>query len=265
MTRHPDRAALLGTLERYYDEVPRIATRTEEVGPFTLFVQVDARGWPYYARPRLGHRGPFTPDDVRRVRDRQRELGVPEAIEWVHENTPALTAAVRATDLPFGEHPLMVLDDPVAAPTPDGVRTEVLGPDHPLLGTVLSAVGAGFRGSDEVDAPRRTDDLRDRLASGSLRIVGAIGVDGVPGGVVGGGSHAPRGDVTELTGIAVLPRARRRGVGAAITAALVQDAQAGGVRTVFLSADDERVADVYARVGFTRVGTACIAEAAHDD
>jgi GNAT superfamily N-acetyltransferase len=151
----------------------------------------------------------------------------------------------------------------------------VLGPDHPLLGEVLSAVGAGFRGSDEVGAPRRTDDLRDRLGNGTLRMVGAFGDDlaggvvgggvgGGVGGVVGGGSHAPRGDVTELTGIAVLPRARRRGVGAAITAALVQDAQAGGVRTVFLSADDERVADVYARVGFVRIGTACIAEAAHD-
>jgi len=80
------------------------------------------------------------------------------------------------------------------------------------------------------------------------------------GAVVGGGSHGPRGATSELTGIAVLPRARRRGVGAAITAALVADARSRGVRTVFLSAQDDAVARVYERVGFVRVGTACIAE-----
>ena len=64
----------------------------------------------------------------------------------------------------------------------------------------------------------------------------------------------------ELTGIAVLPSARNRGVGAAITAALVADARSRGVDTVFLSAGTERVAAIYARVGFIPVATACIAE-----
>jgi len=64
-----------------------------------------------------------------------------------------------------------------------------------------------------------------------------------------------------LTGIAVLPRARRRGLGAAITHALVSDAKVRGVETLFLSARDDAVARVYERVGFVRVGTACIAEA----
>ena len=49
--------------------------------------------------------------------------------------------------------------------------------------------------------------------------------------------------------------------GAAVTAALVADARAKGVRTVFLSAQDDTVARVYERVGFAQVGTACIAEA----
>ncbi len=58
----------------------------------------------------------------------------------------------------------------------------------------------------------------------------------------------------------MLPQARRRGVGAALTAALVDDARALGVGTVFLSAGSQRVADVYARVGFEWVATACTAE-----
>jgi GNAT superfamily N-acetyltransferase len=252
-----EQVRLLGELEHYYDEVPRVASRTEEIGPFTLFVQTDPRGWPYYARPRLGHAGPFTPDDVRVVRDRQRELGIPEAFEWVHENTPALTKTVRRTDLGLAENPLMVLADLVPASPAAGLRVELLAPDHPDLGAVMSAVHAGFGATDDVGPPRSMEDLQARLASGSLRVVGAFDA----AGPVGGGSHSPRAGVTELTGIAVLPRARRRGVGAAITAALVEDALGCGVSTVFLSAGSERVADIYARVGFVRVGTACVAEA----
>jgi predicted GNAT family acetyltransferase len=61
-------------------------------------------------------------------------------------------------------------------------------------------------------------------------------------------------------GIAVLPRARRQGLGAALCAVLAADAMARGVQTVFLSAEDDAVARVYRRVGFSRVGTAMIAE-----
>jgi ribosomal protein S18 acetylase RimI-like enzyme len=133
---------------------------------------------------------------------------------------------------------------------------EVLRPDDDL-DAVVGAVGAGFAGTDDV-TPRPAGRQRDMMRNGLLGMVGAYDDDG---SVLGGGSHGPRGGTTELTGIAVLPRARRRGVGAAITAALVADARARGVGTVFLSAQDDAVARVYERVGFVRVGTACIAEA----
>jgi N-acetylglutamate synthase-like GNAT family acetyltransferase len=97
------------------------------------------------------------------------------------------------------------------------------------------------------------------MRAGLLAEAGVFDAHGAP---LGGGSHNPRGRVTELAGIAVLPRARKRGVGAALTAALVEDARARGVETVFLSAQDDAVARVYERVGFVRVGTACIAEPA---
>lgn len=59
----------------------------------------------------------------------------------------------------------------------------------------------------------------------------------------------------------MLPRWRRRGVGAALTAVLVDDAHTSGAATVFLSAGTPSVARVYERVGFGPVGTACIVEA----
>jgi predicted GNAT family acetyltransferase len=76
------------------------------------------------------------------------------------------------------------------------------------------------------------------------------------------GSHNPVGDVTEVVGVATLPAVRRQGLGAAVTGAVVQDARERGVETIFLSAGSEDIARVYARLGFRRVGTACIAEPA---
>jgi NAD(P)-dependent dehydrogenase (short-subunit alcohol dehydrogenase family) len=56
-----------------------------------------------------------------------------------------------------------------------------------------------------------------------------------------------------------------RGIGAAIAAALTADATRHGVDTVFMSAQSDTVARVYARIGFVRVGTACIASVETDE
>lgn len=249
-------------LETYYDAAPRPLATAEEVGPFTLFVRTDEEGWPFYARPSLGHAGPFTAAHVEEVRRRQRELGVPESLEWVHETTPTLLAAAREAGMHVAECPLLVLpgDTPAVDVTlPPGSGVRILDPDSPDLATVSAAVGAGFAGHDRLPEPT-TEPRAGRLArltgSGLLVMAGAYDAHGP----VGGGSHSPRGSTTELTGIAVLPRARRQGFGAAITAALVADARRRGVETVFLSAQDDAVARVYERIGFRRVGTACIAE-----
>lgn len=67
--------------------------------------------------------------------------------------------------------------------------------------------------------------------------------------------------VAEVVGVATLPAYRRRGLGAAVTAAVVRTAVVAGATTVFLSAGDDDVARMYAGLGFARVGTAVVAEA----
>lgn len=243
---------VLTVLETYYDAAPRPSAEAEEVGPFTLFVRRSVDGFPYYARPRLGLAAEVSRADVDDVRARQRELGLPERLEWVHQTTPSLLVAARASGLAVAECPLLVLAEPVSVP---GRPVRILGPGDDLA-RVVGAVHAGFEGTDDV-APRPADLQAQLLRAGLLAMAGAYDECGA---VVGGGSHGPRGDTTELVGIAVLPRARRRGYGAAISAALVADAQARGLRTIFLSAQDDAVARVYERVGFVRVGTACVAE-----
>lgn len=257
---------LLARLEAYYDEVPRAGSQTEDHGPFTIFVSTG--GWPYYARPRLGMTADIIPDEVAAVMSRMAELGVPQSIEWAHENTPSLRAAAVAAGFAVGEYPLLVLDgDPVERHSPCVVRR--LEPDDADLAVVRAAIHVGFGQDDtlvgdasvaERDAMVAGPDSDDShlasvLAAGRSVMYGAFDPDL---GAVGGGSHNPRGPVTEIVGVGVLPASRRQGIAGHLTWALTQDAMASGVTTVFMSAGSEAVARIYEGVGYRRVGTACI-------
>ena len=184
--------------------------------------------------------------------------------------SPGLLDLVRATGLEVTEHPLMVLEDAVPAAA-DGVELRLVTPDDDLalLGAVLEV---GFsnpgtaRGEDGVAEVKRraaasrtesSEFRRERVRRG-LTVWAAAWVDGIP---VAGGMHQPVGEVTEVVGVATLPAFRRRGLGAAVTALLVEDARARGVERVFLTAGDDEIARVYGRLGFVRVGTSCIAAA----
>ena len=102
--------------------------------------------------------------------------------------------------------------------------------------------------------------LRERLRSGHSVLAAAFG----PDGPLAAGSCQAVDGVAEITGVGVLPSSRRLGLGAAVTALLAKDALDRGVETVFLSASDDAVARVYARIGFREIGTAMIAEPAPD-
>jgi N-acetylglutamate synthase-like GNAT family acetyltransferase len=247
--------------------VPRAAARVEDHGPLRLFVS-EGVPWPYYARP-VG--GEITAADVRAVRSRQWELGVPEAFEWVVDLAPTLGPAARETGLDVEELPLMALEKPLDAPAVDA-RLRRLEPDDPALATsravadiAFSAPGTarGDRGASDRDAAvgrfpeARLAAVRERMAAGLT--VTVVAEDA--GGILAVGSHQPVGGVTEVVGVGTLPAARRRGLGAAVTAALVADARHGGAEIVFLSAGSDDIARVYGRLGFERVGTAGIAQA----
>ncbi|MBT2400971.1 GNAT family N-acetyltransferase [Streptomyces sp. ISL-100] len=265
---------ILTRLERYYDAVPRSIARAEDFGPLTLFVR-DGSGYPYYARPTLGWTGaPATADDVERVRARQRELDVPEAFEWVPETTPGLGGALEETGLALRERPLMLLeDDGLAAPPHPLVR--LLAAEDPALPGALAVphlafadlgTAVGTAGPDELAAMIATleaDDggsverVAERILAGRSVVAAAV-EDGV---VLCAGQYLPVDTATEIVGVGTLPSARRRGLAVAVTAALAADARSRGIETVFLTATDDAVARIYARVGFRRIGTAMEAAA----
>ena len=77
------------------------------------------------------------------------------------------------------------------------------------------------------------------------------------GDVVGVGSvtlsDGRAGRAGYVAGIAVLPRARRRGVGAAVSSWLVATALEHGTQLCHLHPDTDEAARIYARLGFTEV------------
>ncbi len=273
-------------LERFSDAVPRDAAVAEDIGGFVLFVR-EGEGWPFYARPRPGAETPSAAD-ITAVRRRQRELGEPEAFEWVHETTPDLLAVARSAGLDVLLAPLMVLER--AALVPDlplrDAVIRMLDPASPGFAADLAAARAvahlGFSAPAAPAAvatgqlaagpagPRERDALpplseaaveaqRPRYAAGL--IAGAV-VESPTDGILASGVVQRVGDVAEIAGVATLPSARNRGYASQLTASLARHALQHGVDLVFLSAGDDDTARLYSKVGFRRIGTACIASPA---
>jgi GNAT superfamily N-acetyltransferase len=248
-----ERERLLERVEVYYDCVPRAVATTEEVGPFTLFIPEEGSGWHFYARPRLHGTHAFTPRAVEAVLERQRQLGLPQSIEWVDDVTRSLLPAVRGAGFEPSLYPLLTLSADVPV-TPDP-RARPLPPADPHLGMAVGAVSAGFLGHDDVEH-RDTGRRPELIERGALIVVASY--QGAR--LCGAGSAAPRGDVAELMGIAVPPGHRNQGHGTAITRSLVAAAREQGVDLVFLTAGSDAAAGIYRRVGFVDSGTACILE-----
>jgi GNAT superfamily N-acetyltransferase len=214
-------------------------------------------------------------------------VGVPEAFEWVHETAPDLLAVARSAGLEVVLAPLMVLE--TAALVPDlplpAATIRFLDPVSPgfvddlhatrAVGTLgfgapVTAVLPGGALSAEPAGPRERDALppmtegaiesqRSRYLSG--RLTGAV-VESLADGIVASGFTQRAGEVAEVVGVATLPSARGRGYASQLTASLARRALQDGANLVFLSAGDDDVARLYSKVGFRRIGTACIAEPA---
>lgn len=329
--------ALLDRLDRFCDAVPRAAAHPEELGEYVLFVRKEEGGWPFYARPRRGAAAAPAAADITTVRARQRELGLPESFEWIHEIHPDLLAVARSAGLHVQQAPLMVLDPDTLPPVERfaDLHVRLLDPDSPgfvadlaawfivaraaftpLSGPVSGPLSAAHADStatlptvgvaapelvtvtfptvdsgvthsqqEPTNAPPAPTEppsadllpeslvAQERLAItfGVRRI--ALADQPVPGtvapvpgtvdptsvGAVAVGSLNRVDDVAEIVGVGTLPRARRRGFASAITATLARRALADGVDLVFLAAGDDDIAVLYHRLGFRRVGTACIA------
>jgi GNAT superfamily N-acetyltransferase len=261
---------LLARIDDYCDTAPRATARVEEHGSLTLFVA--QQGWPFYARPALARDTEPSPAQIHAVLARQLQLGVPRELEWIHETAPSLAGTARIAGMTVHEYPLLVLGSLIEPRRADG-EVRLMDADDPELGIVNAAlevafatpgtsVGkAGVAGRDNaIGASAAASQLAftmDALRNGRTVRVGAFVSSA---GAVGGGSHNPRGAVSEIRGVGTLPAFRRRGLAGAVVHRLACQALQMGANTVFCGAESSVVARIYEQVGFSRIGTICLAE-----
>jgi len=140
-----------------------------------------------------------------------------------------------------------------------GTVAALAGPARRLLADLVAA-GAAL-GWVDPPGPDEVAELLDRVLAGARAGDGALRVAFLDGRLVGLGywlryarpTHRPHADLEKL---AVDGAVHGRGVGRALTAALVEDARAAGVEVLTLDArgDNERALGLYRSLGFSEYG-----------
>jgi GNAT superfamily N-acetyltransferase len=221
---------------------------TERIGPFLAsFSRATKNPFLNYAIP--DDDAAPSPPDIAGLIETYEARGLRPRLEFLPSCAPRVEAVLL--DAGFAPEGRLVLM--LAGP----VRVLELAQGIELLSPVTDNELRGMRivQHEAYEDPDPVDDasvvrLRGNLADGAGAILARRIDDHEP---VGAGEFTqPIDGVSEIAGIAVRAPWRRRGIAAAVTARLLDDARRAGIRTPFLMAN-EAEARVYARVGFEPV------------
>jgi ribosomal protein S18 acetylase RimI-like enzyme len=227
------------------------AREVEKIGPFlATFSPHDDNPYVNYAIPDDGAQ-PSSGDVAALVDAYRRHKRIPR-LEYLPGLAPKVEAALLAGGFVVeGRTPLMVYEpgSEQEVPVPAGIELIAPTTDDDLWG-MLAAQNEAYGGS--APTAEQVESQRAFLTAGGLAILARDAATGEPAG--GGACTVPANGTTELAGVGVGEKFRRRGIAAAMTARLVRAALDAGVTTVFLMAAGEEEARIYARVGFSQVG-----------
>ncbi len=220
---------------------------TERLGPFlATFSRHSANPYLNYAVPDDG--ADPSPADVAALVDAYHRRGRTPRLEYLPALAPAVEAALVAAGFTVEDRlPLMVCVPGAEreVPVPPGIELIAPASDADILAMAIvqnEAYGDPAPGRADVD------DRRATLAAGGVAILARDRATSEP--AAAGVCDVPMRGVTELAGVAVRDRFRRRGIAAAITARLTRDAFAAGVTTVFLMPAHDEGERIYRRAGF---------------
>lgn len=216
-------------------------------GPFTLY-RHRASDHPYanYAVP-----NPGAPewDGIDALRAAFADECLRPRLEFVAECAPGLEQALAAAGFELqGRYPVMTLpaDELREVPAPDGVVIARVLAQGGAVRALLTTAAEAFGDGPPTDAQVGAYGGRGLLAR----------ANGEPAGAA---FHSEVADgVSELGGIGVRERFRRRGIAAALTSAAAGQAVAVGAQLCFLTPGDDGAERVYARAGFIRAGTTMV-------
>ncbi len=220
----------------------------ERVGPFlATFDPTTDHPYLSYAIPDTGAEP--TGGDVGALVAAYRRRDRKPRLEYLPRVAPAVEAVLLAAGFAVELRPpvLACAAGAAAEPAPPaGVELVTPRTEDEVRG-VLEAQSESF--GEPPPSAEAVDRARARSKAGGIAILARDAATGEAFG--GGGCTAPGDGVAELVGISVRPAHRRRGIAAAITARLAQEAFAAGVRTAFMTPGDDDAGRVYARAGFT--------------
>lgn len=245
-----NRQELLHKIETYLDAAPRAACDVEQLGPFTLFFRRDSPLLELsYARPCVPLPA-LESGDIEQVRAAFAKRGRTCRWEFLADLVPQFPDLLVQHGFPPPlPRPLMVVTQEMFRPERSDIAEirPIRREETRAIGRVLFAA---------FGMPPEEADSEPDMAAAQMERGASVYAAFVDGSLVAGGSHAPRGKTTEVAGIGTLEAFRRRGLAGALTSALVMDAFDRGCECVFLSAADDTVQRVYARLGFARIGVA---------
>lgn len=252
----------MSVLERLQASAREIAAREREVitvGPFTMFIDNRrTEKWWSLALSTVGtgsEAAPALPAMAAAFADRGRK----GRIEIFDELCPDLPGALEAAGWTRTDHVPVMICTPkrfVMPPAPEGIELVVPTPDAPDRMWVEwhHTQVIAFEDPEPV-APADVEGFRQRVAT---RFFAGATVDGQ---VIATAECSPiAAGVSDVGGVATLPGYRRRGIAAFVTGAAVRAAFAAGAEIAWLSAA-EAAQGIYARAGFTAVGTLSVHEA----
>jgi GNAT superfamily N-acetyltransferase len=237
----------------------------EACGPFHIgFDANNANPFLNYAVPESG--ASVTEQDVAALVAAFEKRERTPRLEFAPAGAPGVAEALSAAGfevqqrLPFMIVTAAELVGPAAVSGVEVVVLDASASDEELRGVALAqreAFGDSEEPQDDADFTDDVAGLRGSVESGKFAVLarGAVGTAeaGVPMG--GGTCGAAIADTTEIGGIATRPGFRRRGVGAALTAALSRHlVEVVGLECVWLAPagpDQERL---YGTVGYRSLG-----------
>jgi ribosomal protein S18 acetylase RimI-like enzyme len=239
-----ERAAHINAYLRIVAAQNRDALR---IGPFlALFDKTSDNPHLNYAIPDDGARG--SRPDLERLVAAFRERGRRCRFEFAPQAAPALEADLAALGFEVEMRPPVMTcraGQVLTPPGPEGFEVRLTADPDELraVAQVLDAAYAehGFSGIED------RDRLIGFVGRGGVVAVAATGA----GEVAGAGMFTPIADgLTEVAGIGVAPRFRRRGLAAALTAALAREAFARGCTLAWLTPGGPTAQGAYERAGF---------------
>jgi ribosomal protein S18 acetylase RimI-like enzyme len=175
-------------------------------------------------------------------------------LEFLAECWPGLPARLERAGLRSegeSQEIMLVTPDGFRAVSSSEVSVQVLSSDDPE--TTITAylqtqtAGFGYGGSDAPTAEQITG-CREQLRAGRRAVLAVLA--GRPVGV----GTTLGSELAELQGVTTLPDARRRGVAATVSSALVAQIFAQGGEAVWLSVEDAAARACYAKLGFRTIG-----------